>query len=133
MFIWTIYNHIHICNKLINTNSNPNGNLFDYISKPTNVRVFAKRTLREFWEKHQDCELQLKSWYRETEKFNWKSMNELKLKYPNTSILKENRIVFNLKGNTYRFIVKFNFEYQLSWIRFIGTHADYDKINANEI
>ena len=97
------------------------------------MRIFAKRTLREFWERHGDCELQLKSWYRETEKSNWKSINELKMEYPSASILKDNRIVFNIKGNDYRLIVKFNFEYQLSWIRFIGTHAEYDKINANEI
>lgn len=97
------------------------------------MRIFAKRTLREFWEKHGACELQLKSWYRETEKADWKSINELKSEYPSASILKDNRIVFNIKGNDYRLIVKFNFEYQLSWIRFIGTHAEYDKINANEI
>lgn len=97
------------------------------------MRIFAKRTLREFWERHVDCELQLKSWFRETEKSNWKSINELKSEYPSASILKDNRIVFNIKGNDYRLIVKFNFEYQLSWIRFIGTHAEYDKINANEI
>ena len=97
------------------------------------MRVIAKKTLRDFWEKHADCEEQLKSWYRETEKSNWLSINELKNAYPSASILKDNRIVFNIKGNDYRLIVKFNFEYQLAWIRFIGTHAEYDKINANEI
>lgn len=59
--------------------------------------------------------------------------NELKADYPSASIFKDNRVVFNIKGNTYRLIVKFNFDYQLAWIRFIGTHAAYDKINANEI
>lgn len=97
------------------------------------MRVIAKRTLREFWEKHADCEQQLKSWYRETEKATWSTINELKSEYPNASILKENRIVFNIKGNDYRLIVKFNFDYQLCWIRFIGTHAEYDKIDANLI
>jgi len=97
------------------------------------VRVIAKRTLRDFWKKHADCEEQLKSWYRETEKAKWNNINELKSEYPNASILKENRIVFNIKGNDYRLIVKFNFEFQIGWIRFIGTHTDYDKINANEI
>jgi len=98
-----------------------------------NVRVIAKRTLRDFWEKHADCEQQLTSWYRETEKSQWNNINELKIEYPTASILKENRIVFNIKGNKYRLIVKFNFEYQICWIRFIGTHAEYDKINAKEI
>jgi mRNA interferase HigB len=97
------------------------------------VRVIAKRTLRDFWVKHADSEQQLTSWYRETEKAEWNSINELKTEYPNASILKGNRIVFNIKGNNYRLIVKFNFEFQICWIRFIGTHAEYDKINANEI
>ena len=97
------------------------------------MRVIAKRTLRDFWRKHADCEHQLKSWYRETERSEWLKISELKNDYPSASILKDNRIVFNIKGNDYRLIVKFNFEYQICWIRFIGTHAEYDKINANEI
>ena len=97
------------------------------------MRVIAKRTLRDFWEKHSDCEDQLKSWYRETEKSEWDSINTLKLDYPSASILKNNRIVYNIKGNTYRLIVKFNFEYQICWIRCIGTHSEYDKIDANTI
>ncbi|MDG1803600.1 type II toxin-antitoxin system HigB family toxin [Flavicella sp.] len=97
------------------------------------MRIISKRVLRDFWLKHADSEQQLKSWYRETEKAQWNNINDLKTEYPNASILKENRIVFNIKGNNYRLIVKFNFEYQISWIRFIGTHAEYDKINANEI
>lgn len=97
------------------------------------MRVIAKRTLREFWNKHGDCEQQLKSWYQEAEKANWKNINDLKKDYPSASILKDNRIVFNIKGNTYRLIVKFNFDYQICWIRFIGTHAEYDKTDANTI
>ena len=97
------------------------------------MRVITKQTLRDFWIKHADNEQQLTSWYRETEKAEWNSINELKTEYPNASILKDNRIDFNIKGNNYRLIVKFNFEFQICWIRFIGTHAEYDKINANEI
>ena len=97
------------------------------------MRVIAKRTLRDFWKKHADSEQQLTAWYRETEKSEFKNLNELKTEYPSASILKDNRIVFNIKGNRYRLIVKFNFEYQICWIRFVGTHAEYDKINANEI
>lgn len=97
------------------------------------MRVIAKRTLREFWEKHADCGQQLKSWYRETEKGEWNNINELKRDYPSASILKDNRIVYNIKGNNYRLIVKFNFECQICWIRFIGTHAAYDNIDANNI
>lgn len=97
------------------------------------MRVISKKILRDYWEKHNDCEQQLKSWYREAEKAIWQNVNELKLDYPNASILKNNRICFNIKGNDYRLIVRINFDYQMIWIRFIGTHSEYDKINANEI
>lgn len=97
------------------------------------MRVIAKKTLREFWTKHPDCEQQLKAWYQEAEKANWNSFNQLMKEYPSASILKDNRVVFNIKGNTYRLIVKFNLQYKICWIRFIGTHAEYDKIDANNI
>lgn len=97
------------------------------------MKIFSRGTLRDFWKKHSDCEHQLKTWYREIKKSDWTTINALKSEYPSASILKNNRIVFSIKGNDYRLIVKFNFEYQLAWIRFIGTHAEYNKINANEV
>ncbi|MCJ7757415.1 MAG: type II toxin-antitoxin system HigB family toxin [Gillisia sp.] len=97
------------------------------------MRIIAKGTLRDFWTKYADSEQQLKSWYRETEKTKWEKINDLKKDYPSASILQENRIVFNIKGNKYRLIVKFSFEYQICWIRFIGTHTEYHKIDANTI
>ena len=97
------------------------------------MRIVAKKTLRDFWNKHNDCEEQLKTWYNETNKTNWKNPNELKKDYPSASILENNRIVFNIKGNKYRLVVKINYEYQIMWIRFIGTHAGYDKIDSNKI
>jgi mRNA interferase HigB len=75
------------------------------------VRVISRRTLREFWGKHADSEEQLKAWFRETQKASWRNINELKAEYTNASILKDNRIVFNIKGNNYRLIVKMNFEF----------------------
>lgn len=97
------------------------------------MRVIAKSTLREFWKNHADSEQPLKSWFRETEKAYWETINDLRKEYPKASILKDNRIVFDIKGNNYRLIVKFNFEYQICWIRFIRTHVEYDKINANKM
>lgn len=97
------------------------------------MRVIAKKILREFWEKHNDCEQQLKAWFREASKAEWTSPNEIKAEYKSASILGNDRIVFNIKGNTYRLIVKINFDYLMVWIRFIGTHAEYDKINAKTI
>lgn len=97
------------------------------------MRVIAKKILREFWEKHNDCEQQLKAWFLEASKAEWTSPNEIKANYPSASIIGNDRIVFNIKGNTYRLIVKINFDYLMVWIRFIGTHAEYDKINAKTI
>lgn len=89
------------------------------------MRVIAKRILRDFWEKHSDCEQQLKSWFKEAGKAEWKNPNEIKAEYPSASILNENRVCFKIKGNHYRLIAKINYDYQLLWIRFIGTHAEF--------
>ncbi|QKJ31931.1 type II toxin-antitoxin system HigB family toxin [Mucilaginibacter mali] len=97
------------------------------------MRVITRGTLREFWEEHADCEQQLKAWYQEASKATWKNSNEIKEEYPSASILQDNRVVFNIKGNNYRLIVRINYVYQMIWIRFIGTHAEYDKIDANKI
>lgn len=97
------------------------------------MRIIAKKILRDFWEKHPDCEQQLKSWFKEASKAEWKSPNDIKTEYPSASILAENRICFNIKGNHYRLIVKINFDYQMVWIRFIGTHSEYDKIDAKNL
>jgi mRNA interferase HigB len=97
------------------------------------LRVIAKKILRDFWIKYPDCEQQLKSWYKEAEDAQWKNNNQIKDDYPSASILTNNRVVFNIKGNNYRVIVRINFHYQMVWIRFIGTHAQYDKIDATKI
>lgn len=97
------------------------------------LRVIAKKILRDFWAKHSDCEQQLKAWYKEAEGADWKNMNDIKKDYPSASVLINNRVVFNIKGNNYRLIVRINFYYQMVWIRFIGTHAQYDKIDATKI
>jgi mRNA interferase HigB len=98
-----------------------------------NLRVIAKKILRDFWLAHTDYEQQLKSWFQETSKAEWENPNMIKQQYPSASILNNNRFVFNIKGNNYRLIVKINFDHQMVWIRFIGTHAEYDKIDANKI
>ena len=97
------------------------------------MRIIAKKTLKDFWEIHPDSEQQLKSWYQETLKADWSGPNQIKLAYPSASFLADNRVVFNIKGNRYRLIVKINYDYQMIWIRFVGTHAEYDKINAKTI
>jgi mRNA interferase HigB len=97
------------------------------------LRIISKKILREFWTNYPDIEQSLKSWYKEAEDSSWENFNQLKDQYPSASILNDNRVCFNIKGNKYRLIVRINFEYQMMWIRFIGTHSEYDKINANTI
>jgi len=96
-------------------------------------RIFAKSTLKEYWETHPDSEQYLKTWYDTAMSSNWKTPNDVKQTYANASILKDNRIVFNIKGNSFRLVTKFNFEKQWIFIRFIGTHAEYDEIDADNI
>ena len=96
-------------------------------------RIFAKSTLREYWENNPDTEQYLKTWYNTVMSSDWKTPNDVKRTYANASILKDSRIVFNIKGNSYRLVVKLNFEKQWIFIRFIGTHPEYDKIDANTI
>jgi mRNA interferase HigB len=97
------------------------------------LRVIAKRTLREFWQQNPYSEQQLMSWYKEATRATWESPNQIKAKYASASILKDSRVVFNICGNKYRLIVEINFPRKWVFIRFIGTHNAYDKINANNI
>ncbi len=97
------------------------------------MRVIAKKILREFWEKYNDAEDQLKTWFKEASKANWKTPTDIKEEYARASILKQSRVVFNICGNKYRLIVEINYVRQWIFIRFIGTHTDYDKINAEKI
>jgi len=99
------------------------------------MRIIAFRTLKDFWEKAEfaDSEASLRSWYHEAKSAVWLSPNELKLQYKNASIIGNGRVVFNIKGNIYRLIVAIDFEFGIIFIRFIGTHEQYDKINAKTI
>jgi mRNA interferase HigB len=96
-------------------------------------RIIAKSTLRLFWEKYPDSEQPLKTWYETAKTSDWDSPTAIKLTYSKASILKDGRVVFNIKGNAYRLIVKFNYDRKWAFIRFVGTHNDYDQIDANTI
>ncbi len=97
------------------------------------MRVIARKTLRDFWLTRPDCEHQLKAWFRETENAVWKGPHDIRRAYPSASFLADNRVVFNIKGNAYRLVVRINYGYGMVWIRFVGTHAQYDKIDASNI
>jgi mRNA interferase HigB len=96
-------------------------------------RIVAKRTLKEFWKKHPASKSYLQTWYETTRKAEWKAPEDIKSFYSTVSILKNSRVVFNIKGNNYRLVVKIHYTKSWIFIRFIGTHEQYDKIDANTI
>ena len=99
------------------------------------MRIIAFRTLREFFEKpeYSDSETSLRAWYHDAKTAEWKNPNELRQHYKNASFVGEGRVVFNIKGNDYRLIVAIDYEFQVIFVRFIGTHKQYDKIDAKTI
>ncbi len=97
------------------------------------MRVIAKSALRKFWAKHPDAEQPLRAWHAEAKSAAWKSPADIKNKYRSASILHGRRVVFNIGGNKYRLIVKINYSYQIVYIRFLGTHREYDRIDAETI
>lgn len=97
------------------------------------MRIIAIKKLKEFWLKHPDSEQPLRAWYKEAEVANWVKPNDIKKYYRTASILSSNRVVFNIKGNDYRLITTINYDYKVVYIRFIGTHKEYDRINAEDI
>ena len=98
------------------------------------MRVIAKRTLVQFWESgHGDAEQPLKTWYALAKAAQWSHPKEIKAKFASASFLANNRVVFNISGNKYRLVVKVEYELKTVYIRFIGTHAEYDKIDSTVI
>ena len=97
------------------------------------MRIIAKRTLREFWERHPDAEQPLLAWYREVENEDWDTPAKIKEKYRSASVVANNRVVFNIKGNSYRLVVRVNYRARIVLIRFVGTHAEYDEIVVEEV
>lgn len=98
------------------------------------MNVYNRSTIIEFYTKHADAKIPLEVWYDEIISGNWKSPNALKKVFGgNLSILKNSRVVFDIKGNDYRLIAVINYENQWLFIKFIGTHSEYDKIDANSV
>jgi len=97
------------------------------------MRIIAKKTLQAFWRRHPDAEGPLLAWYREVEKENWDGPAAVKLKYRSASIIKGSRVIFNIKGNDYRLVVKINYGYRVVYVRFVGTHKEYDQIDIEEV
>ena len=97
------------------------------------MRIISKRTLRKFWEQHADAKAPLLAWYREVEKEDWDTPARVKAKYRSATIVGDNRVVFNIKGNACRLVVKINYPGRIVYVRFVGTHAEYDRVNVEEV
>jgi mRNA interferase HigB len=99
------------------------------------VRVIARRTLRRFWEHpgHADSKGALEAWHQEVKVADWATPHDLKAQFRHASILRGNRVVFNIAGNKYRLVVKINYAYRVVYVRFIGTHQEHDEIDAETI
>ena len=97
------------------------------------MRIIAKSTLRKFWEKHSDAEQPLRAWHNEARKADWNTFQDIKKQFRSASIIGNDRVVFNIKGNDYRLIVLILFRKGKAFIRFVGTHKQYDKIDAKTI
>jgi mRNA interferase HigB len=94
------------------------------------MRIIAITTLRAFWAKHPDAQTPLKAWYALASRAQWKSPSDIKEAYRNASFISNNRVVFNIKGNDYRLVVLVRYDKGLMFVRFVGTHSQYDKIDV---
>ena len=107
--------------------SSQNGNYIIY------MHVISRKTLSDYWQRVPEAEQPLKAWFAEAQKAQWSRPAEIKEKYRSASFLNGNRVVFNICGNKHRLIVRINYASKTVFIRFVGTHAEYDKINAEEV
>ena len=97
------------------------------------MRIIALATLRDFWKRHPDAEIPLRSWYALASRADWRRPADVKAAYRSASMVANNRIVFNVKGNDYRLVAAVHYNRGMMFIRFVGTHRDYDKIDAGTI
>jgi len=94
------------------------------------MRIIVLKTLRRFWEQHPDAQQALQAWYRDAKWATWNTPADIRNVYRNASLVGNNRVVFNIRGNRYRLVVAVNYTAGIIYIRFIGTHQDYDKIDV---
>ena len=97
------------------------------------MRVISRKTLKRFWDQHPDARQPLQAWYNDIKHAVWRSPADIKDVYRNASFIANNRVVFNIKGNQYRLVVAMQYEYGIVYIRFVGTHQEYERIDASTI
>ena len=99
------------------------------------MRIISRAKLRDFWLQpaYKDSEQPLKAWFDEARHAEWKTPQDIKRLYRNASFIANNRVVFNIHGNKYRLIVSVNYRFSIAYIRFVGTHAHYDRVDASTV
>jgi mRNA interferase HigB len=94
------------------------------------MRVIARNTLIDFWSKHPEARISLERWYKLVRATHWASTNEIQIAAPKSKVLNRERVRFEVAGGNYRLVVAFDFRRQVAFVKFIGTHAEYDRIDA---
>jgi mRNA interferase HigB len=97
------------------------------------LRIIARKTLVQAWSTHPLTEQPLKAWFQDARRAKWDGPEDIRTQYPTASIVGNERVVFNIKGNAYRLVVAVNYSAKIVFIKFFGTHAEYDKINVGEV
>jgi mRNA interferase HigB len=97
------------------------------------MRVIAVSTLRTFWKRHPDAEQPLRAWFEEATNASWSQPSDIKERYRSASILKNRRVVFNIRGNDYRLVVAIAYKLQVVYVKFVGTHKEYDAVDAETV
>ena len=97
------------------------------------MQTVASTTLQTFWEKHPDAKVPLQAWYALASRARWQSPSDIKAAYRNASFVANERVVFNIKGNDYRLVALIRYRQGLMFIRFIGSHSQYNKIDVSTI
>ena len=97
------------------------------------MQIIAKRTLRQFWERHPQSATPLRTWYAIVSRARWTGPADVKAQFGSADFVADNRIVFNIGGNKYRLVVRVSYEYGRVLVKFVGTHAEYDRIDVTTV
>ncbi|KAB2930081.1 MAG: type II toxin-antitoxin system HigB family toxin [Leptonema illini] len=97
------------------------------------MHIISVRRLKAFWEEHNQAKNPLRAWYSEAKIADWGSFADIKARYRSADVVAGDRVIFNIAGNQYRLVVKFDFVKRTGFIKFVGTHAEYDRINVEEV
>ncbi len=97
------------------------------------MRIISKRALIECWERHADAKQPLEAWYKSVVEQSWTTPTSVLALWPRASVVGDDRLVFRIKGNHYRLVVRVNYQAGIVYIRFVDTHAEYNRVNAGEV